>query len=139
MAAHVEIEGFDAFRKDLRAFGRDATRDLAKANKELSEQIADKASTRAANLGGVARHVVPGIKSVGRGNGVFVRLDGASQPAIFGAEFGGGARPTTRQFQPHVGRQGYFLYPTIAEVKDSDIDKTYGQIMENLLVKHGGK
>ena len=31
---------------------------------------------------------------------------------FYGAEFGGGARPSTQQFLPHRGRQGYFLYPT---------------------------
>jgi len=31
---------------------------------------------------------------------------------FYGAEFGGGGRPTTQQFLPHQGRQGYFLYPT---------------------------
>lgn len=32
---------------------------------------------------------------------------------FYGAEFGGGARSTTRQFLPHKGRRGYFLYPTL--------------------------
>jgi hypothetical protein len=32
---------------------------------------------------------------------------------MFGAEFGGGARPTTRQFLPHQGTTGYFLYPAV--------------------------
>lgn len=31
---------------------------------------------------------------------------------FYGAEFGGGARPSTQQFPTHRGRLGYFLYPT---------------------------
>jgi hypothetical protein len=31
---------------------------------------------------------------------------------FYGAEFGGGMRPTTRQFPDYRGKRGYFLYPT---------------------------
>jgi len=37
---------------------------------------------------------------------------------FFGAEFGGGARPTTRQFLRHRGRSGYFFWPTVRKMKD---------------------
>jgi hypothetical protein len=30
-----------------------------------------------------------------------------------GSEFGGGMRPTTRQFPPYRGKRGYFLYPAM--------------------------
>lgn len=29
---------------------------------------------------------------------------------FFGAEFGGGAKPTTQQFRPHRGHTGYFFF-----------------------------
>jgi len=37
---------------------------------------------------------------------------------FFGAEFGGQARPTTRQFLRHRGRSGYFFWPTVRKMKD---------------------
>lgn len=37
---------------------------------------------------------------------------------FFGAEFGGQARPTTRQFLRHRGRSGYFFWPTVRRLKD---------------------
>ncbi|HMM41888.1 MAG TPA: hypothetical protein PKA95_08300 [Thermomicrobiales bacterium] len=38
---------------------------------------------------------------------------GARVPEFYGQEFGGGTRPRTRQFPPHRGREGYFLWPTV--------------------------
>lgn len=34
---------------------------------------------------------------------------------FFGAEFGGGRKPTTKQFRPHQGRKGYWFWPQIRE------------------------
>jgi len=43
---------------------------------------------------------------------------------FFGAEFGGGARPTTKQFLRHRGQSGYFFWPTVRK-KKNDIAKRY--------------
>ncbi len=43
---------------------------------------------------------------------------------FFGAEFGGGARPTTRQFLRHRGQSGYFFWPTVRKRKN-EIAKEY--------------
>ena len=37
---------------------------------------------------------------------------------FFGAEFGGGARPTTKQFLRHRGQSGYFFWPTVRKKKN---------------------
>ena len=37
---------------------------------------------------------------------------------FFGAEFGGGARPTTKQFLRHRGQSGYFFWPTVRKRKN---------------------
>jgi len=34
---------------------------------------------------------------------------------FFGAEFGGQRRPTTQQFRPHKGTQGYWFWPTLRQ------------------------
>ena len=43
---------------------------------------------------------------------------------FFGAEFGGGARPTTKQFLRHRGQSGYFFWPTVRKRKN-EIAKEY--------------
>jgi hypothetical protein len=43
---------------------------------------------------------------------------------FFGAEFGGGARPTTQQFLRHRGQSGYFFWPTVRKRKNA-IAKEY--------------
>ena len=44
---------------------------------------------------------------------------------ILGAEFGGGRRPRTRQFPPHLGRQGYFVYPTVRAFAAGDAGERF--------------
>ena len=43
---------------------------------------------------------------------------------FFGAEFGGGATPKTRQFLRHRGQSGYFFWPTVRKRKNQ-IAKEY--------------
>ncbi len=43
---------------------------------------------------------------------------------FFGAEFGGGATPKTRQFLRHRGQSGYFFWPTVRKRKN-EIAKEY--------------
>jgi len=51
---------------------------------------------------------------------------------FFGAEFGGQARPTTRQFLRHRGRSGYFFWPTVRKMKDK-IAQDYLAAIERVL------
>ena len=53
-----------------------------------------------------------------------------------GAEFGGQGRPTTQQFRPHLGRQGYFLYPTIRDNQDRIEDEYLSKVDD--LIKRAG-
>ena len=43
---------------------------------------------------------------------------------FFGAEFGGGSTPNTRQFLRHRGQSGYFFWPTVRK-KKNEIAKRY--------------
>jgi hypothetical protein len=43
---------------------------------------------------------------------------------FFGAEFGGGATPKTKQFLRHRGQSGYFFWPTVRKRKN-EIAKQY--------------
>jgi len=51
---------------------------------------------------------------------------------FFGAEFGGGARPTTRQFLRHRGQSGYFFWPTVRKHKADIADAYLGAIQKVL-------
>lgn len=57
---------------------------------------------------------------------------------FFGAEFGGGARPTTRQFTRHRGRKGYFFWPTVRRMKDQ-IAKEYLDGIDRVVSTFGFK
>jgi hypothetical protein len=51
---------------------------------------------------------------------------------FFGAEFGGGARPTTRQFLRHRYRSGYFFWPTVRKEKEN-IAREYLDAIQRVL------
>jgi hypothetical protein len=55
---------------------------------------------------------------------------------FFGAEFGGGARRTTRQFPPHRGRGGYFFWPTVRRMRN-EIAEQYLDAIEETMRKLG--
>ena len=115
----VKVEGVN---ETLRAFNRlpkEANKALRERTKELASVLADKA--RSAGSGSdrqsaaVAQNVkakkdrIPKLSAGGA-----KRITSSRTPAhliFFGAEFGAGSR--LRQFRPHLGREGYWLYPTI--------------------------
>lgn len=53
---------------------------------------------------------------------------------FFGAEFGGGARKSTRQFLRHRGRSGYFFWQTVRKNK-GNIAKEYLAAIDRVLKK----
>jgi hypothetical protein len=53
---------------------------------------------------------------------------------FFGAEFGGGTKPNTRQFLRHRGQSGYFFWPTIRK-KKNEIAKRYLDGLEDVVKK----
>lgn len=137
--------------KHLRALPREANAQLRDAAGEVARFVADDAQGAAMQLGGLARLVAPAIQ-VGRDRVPVVRLgsrqalpssgqgwerrrQGSRQTladVAMGAEFGGRGRPSTRQFQPHRGKRGYFLWPTVR--RDSDrTQKTYSAALADAL------
>ena len=55
---------------------------------------------------------------------------------FFGAEFGGGARPSTRQFLRHRGQSGYFFWPTVRKRKN-EIAKEYLEGIDRVVAELG--
>jgi hypothetical protein len=106
----------------------DLLRALSKMDKALQNEVRDASQALAGDLassinsGGstrLARRVASSVKArrdripvVAMGTG---KLSSGTpiRDVMFGAEFGGRARATTQQFQPHLGKVGYFFYPVI--------------------------
>jgi hypothetical protein len=55
---------------------------------------------------------------------------------FFGAEFGGGATPTTKQFLRHRGQSGYFFWPTVRKRKNA-IAQEYLQGLDRVVKELG--
>lgn len=115
--------------KDLQAEVRDASQEIAN---DLVSGAKNAAHTRQQSMAAaglkVKRDRVP-IVRVGRNT---IRPGVKETDVFYGAEFGGRRRPTTMQFQPHLGQQGYFLYPTArqrgrkyAEMWAGAVDKAF--------------
>ena len=55
---------------------------------------------------------------------------------FFGAEFGGGATPKTKQFLRHRGQSGYFFWPTVRKRKNA-IAKEYLEGIDRVVKELG--
>lgn len=133
--------------KALRSLPKEATVQLREASRDIATFVADEARDRAVRVGGVAVYVAPTIRST-RDRVPVVRMGGTNKlpsntrnrlggrqtvgDVAFGAEFGGRGRPTTQQFQPHRGTQGYFLWPTI-RARSDDIQERYSEALLDAL------
>lgn len=133
----VYVEGLDELRRELKRTAGNLE-DLKVANRQVSELVADKARSRAAQVGGVAGHVARqnSIRSSSAAAAAKVLLGGAADkhgPAL-GAEFGSKNYP---QFEPWRGSDesaGYFLWPTIRAERERIVE-VYGQLLDELTRK----
>jgi hypothetical protein len=131
----VRIEGMSSLRRELRRVSTEFPREIRTENLAVAQDVATRARSEASSLGGVHRHVQSGIKAGATMSAGRITLDGIRQPAIFGAEFGGGRRPSTRQFPPWRGsgrNAGYMVYPTIWD-RSHDIASQYEKLIDDLL------
>lgn len=131
----VNVEGLAELRKALKAISAQAPKELNAASKDVARFVADDAVGIASGLGGVAAKVAPSIKPSGTASGGAITLGGTAYPMAAGAEFGGRGRPTTQQFQPHLGRTGYFVYPSIRRNADQ-IEEAYTEKLDDLMRKY---
>ncbi len=122
MKVDYKIEGLDGTLRAFNKYGRDASRELRQAagveadrmvaelmitGQAASKQAALTASSVKRRSDRVPVIVAGGTRRLRRGSSA------TAGDVFFGAEFGGGRRPTTRQFPPWVGRRGYWFWPTI--------------------------
>jgi hypothetical protein len=140
----VHIEGLKEVLRACNKLGKDANKELRKSAKEIAARTADEGKARAMGLGGVQRLAAESVKAtsdrvpsitMGGSRGLGHRKTPAGS-IFFGAEFGGGMRPTTRQFPPHLGQHGYFIWPTIRARKDRDL-ALYSRALVNVCDRWG--
>lgn len=127
-----EIRGLKELQAELRKGGPEMAKKLQQVNKTLVTEVAEKARNRmyptvsaADGRAAPLRQRPSGPGSISRTRASIrgtagqrearVVAGGPKAPGFYGHEFGGGARPETRQFPVHRGVDGYFLYPTVRE------------------------
>lgn len=130
----VKIDGLDEGIRAMRRLDADAKKEVRAASKRIAERLVGAASSLMSSLGPQAGLVAgtfkamagdtPTIKAAGAKK---ITPDGATAGQVwFGVEFGGGARRTTRQFQPHRGKDGYAFWPTVRaqhdQIRDDYLD-----------------
>jgi hypothetical protein len=130
----------DLFDKNIRNVSTSLAEDLLKGAKVEAGSVSRSRQALEVMRGmKVRRDRVPSIKlsstmpfkSKSRSNRKRGRVQGPVIPGqfgltrkvtmgdvFFGAEFGGGARKTTRQFLRHRGQSGYFFWPTVRKKKN---------------------
>jgi hypothetical protein len=133
----VKVEGLDETLRAFNKYGKDANRELRQAAGAHVDRIVDMLHTAAANSGkgaalssGSVRRKSDRVPALVAGGSVRVRPSRSSTRSFktrpkklsnkvtagdvfFGYEFGGGARPTTQQFPPWLGKTGYWFWPLI--------------------------
>lgn len=89
------------------------------------EILADEVPRIQARAGRAGRQARLAARSVRPGPDGIVAAAGGGVPAaiFYGAEFGGGGRPSTRQFPPHRGTRGYFLFPQLRDDEDRMVER----------------
>lgn len=134
----IRVEGLAELDRSLREFGSEFKGEMRKTNKAVAEFVTKDARAAAAGLGSTAAHVAPSLKASAGAQFAGVALGGGAYPMAAGAEFGGRGRPTTQQFQPHLGNTGYFLYPTIRrDLANNKIEAEYKRGIDKLIRKAG--
>lgn len=130
----LKVEGLEAVVKQYRKAGPEVNALLKIANKRFAEETVELAKARVyarvpgrqasagrpSGKGSISR-TRASMRANATAKGASIIGGGPKAPAFFGHEFGGQARPETRQFALHRGRQGYFLYPAIrSELPDAE-------------------
>lgn len=127
----VQIQGLAQFQRELKAIDKDLPKELKTAALAAAEVVATDARSRAESQGSVLAKSAPSFKAAAEQRRAKITLGGPQYPFALGAEFGGRGRPTTQQFLPHRGRQGYAVYPAIRGTREEFI-QVYERALDQL-------
>lgn len=112
----TEIKGITQLLRALNKIPKDLQNDVRDASQQIANDLVSGAKNAAHTP--LQQLAASGLKAkrdrvpVIRVSKAMLRPGTTGTDVFYGAEFGGGRRPTTQQFLSHKGRQGYFLYPT---------------------------
>ena len=133
----VEVDGLRELLRVASTLPKTAQQELREAAKMIAEDEAPRIKTAAAGsdrqsaalIGSIRirRDRVPAIAAGGRGR-TSVSGGATAGQLFFGAEFGGGRKPTTKQFRPHRGRGGYWFFPTLRADQDRMMKRWEGAL-----------
>ena len=129
MTVVIETTNLRQFVKDVREVDAKIRTEVGREFKAIGPDLINKADALATSQGGVAAHVVRNGAMTASASTAALQVKLGNDPAAMGAEFGGGARPRTRQFKPHRGQSGYFLYPTIRHETEHIIESLGDAVM----------
>jgi hypothetical protein len=151
--APVEIIGIAEFLRDASRADANFNKEMRKASREVAANLVIKAKAEAATVtrSRQATQVMRGMKArsdriptvslshkspfISKSNPNKNRKRPVTRGDVFfGAEFGGGATPRTKQFLRHRGRSGYFFWSTVRKEKEN-IAKEYLAAIDRVLAK----
>ena len=147
----IEIVGIANFLRDAAKADERFNTEMRKAAQNVAETLNQKAKAEAATVTRSSQAVevmkgmrarrdrIPTIKLseksafVSKSNPNRKRKQKVTRGDVFfGAEFGGQARPRTKQFLRHRGRSAYFFWPTVRKEKEN-IAKQYLDAIQKVL------
>ena len=158
----IEILGIAEFLRDASRADANFNNEMRKAAEKVAQNLLDKAKAEAGTVTrsrqavevmkgmSASRDRIPTIKL--KENSPFqsksnkftssyniktkrrVKRKVTRGDVFFGAEFGGGATPRTKQFLRHRGRSGYFFWPTVRKEKQN-IANEYLEAIDRVLAK----
>lgn len=125
------MSGIEGLNRALRGLDKDAKRELTEASKDIVEDVAQDARSRAAGLGRGWKYLGPTIKaqksskpSIKLGGNRLIKGRSGSKQTIgdllYGTEFGS-LRYT--QFPPWEGKEGYALWPAVREHEEDTAER----------------
>jgi len=125
----VQVKGIKELLAANRKLPKDAKAEMRKATRDIATATAREAMAEGKGGLPVQAAAAESIRALSGptptiASGGAKRVTKRKTPAgdiFFGAEFGGGTTPSTRQFPRHRGQSGYFLWPTIRKRRDRDI------------------
>ena len=147
----VEIIGIAEFLRDASKANQQFPVEMKKASRQVAASLIIKAKAEAATVtrsrqaiqvmrGMKARSIITPTVSLSH-KSPFISKSNPNKKrkkpvtrgdVFFGAEFGGGATPRTKQFLRHRGRKGYFFWPTVRKEKEN-IAKEYLGAIERVI------
>ncbi|MFE4355106.1 hypothetical protein [Kitasatospora sp. NPDC056800] len=123
------LEGFTAFRDELRAAASDLPRVVEQTDRALAEHTIESARKMAASQGKMPAKAAESLRAEKGRRGIKIRYGGDRWPYAMGAEFGSFAYHQFRGFRSN----GYFVFQAKFVVERYEQADTYYRALSNAL------